>query len=115
MNYKNGELIDTGFADWKNAVGQKRGTFNIHSESDVHSNATVAAENYIKVCSAEMKPINSFISSAYAEKVERNRKILESLIDIILLCAQRGFPLRGNWNTEDTAEDGNFIQLTIMP
>ena len=59
-----------------------------------------------------MKLITSFISQAYADRVARNRSIMKSLLDIVLVCAQRGFPLRGHlWNKDEQMEDGNFAYL----
>lgn len=37
---------------------------------------------------------------------------MKSLLDIVLVCAQRGFPLRGHlWNKDVQIEDGNFAYL----
>jgi len=109
---RNGELIDKPFKDWKNSVGNKRGRCNAHAQSDIHKQSLIAADNFLKVANDDMKPITSFISQAYAEKVARNRSVMKSLIDVVLVCARRGFPLRGHtWNKYEHAEDGNFAYL----
>jgi Domain of unknown function (DUF4371) len=109
---KNAELIDKPINDWKNAVGTKWGRINAHSNSDIHRQSLVAANNFLQVAQDEMKPITSFISQAYADRVARNRSIMKSLLDIVLVCAQRGFPLRGHlWNKDEQIEDGNFSYL----
>ena len=76
VNNKNYELIDVPFKDWKNAVGTKRGTLSTHSRSDTHKQSLVAADNFLKVANAEVKPITSFLSQAYPEKVARNRTVM---------------------------------------
>jgi hypothetical protein len=112
VSNKNSELIDMPFQDWKNAVGTKRGTLNTHSLSDIHKQSLVAADNFLKVANAEVKPITSFLSQAYCDKVARNRTIIKSLIEVVLVCARRGFPLRGHqWNKSEHTEDGNFEYL----
>ena len=109
---KNAELIDKPFNDWKNAVGAKRGRLNAHSNSEIHNQSLIAADNFMRVAKDEMKPITSFISQAYADRVARNRSIMKSLIEIVFMCAQRGFPLRGHqWNKTEHTEDGNFAYI----
>ena len=54
----------------------------------------------------------SFISQAYEDKVARNRAVIRSLVDIVLVRARRGFPLRGHlWDRAEHTEDGNFAYL----
>ena len=38
----------------------------------------------------------------------KNRAILISIIDIIVVLGQRNIALRGNWDKELKKEDGNF-------
>lgn len=112
VNNKNAELIDEPFNDWKNAVGVKRGRLNAHSHSDIHTQSLIAADNFLRVVNNEVKPITSFISQKYADKVARNRSIMKALIDIVLVCARRGFPLRGHqWDSSERTENGNFSYL----
>src|SRR5688572_16421026 len=109
---KNSELIDTPFKDWKNSIGTRRGRLNTHSHSDIHRQSLIAADNFLRVANDDMKPITSSISQAYADRVARNRSIMKSLIEIVLICARQGFSLRGHqWNNIDHSEDGNFAYL----
>ena len=50
--------------------------------------------------------------------MEANKKVLESLFKIILLCRKQGFPLRGHrddsisWLEEEESNNpGNFVEL----
>ena len=112
INNRNSEFIDKPFSDWKNATGNKRGRLNSHSTSDIHKQSLIAAEYFLKVANAEMRPITSFISQAYEDKVARNRAVRKSIMDIVLVCSRRGFPLRGHqWDRAGQTEDGNFAYL----
>ncbi|CAG2205185.1 unnamed protein product [Mytilus edulis] len=73
-----------GFSDWKNAVGEKRGTFKIHEISKMHTEAMEKSENLLSVSQGEKANIYSSISKAYEDKVSYNRKVLLSIIDVII-------------------------------
>ncbi|VDI17171.1 Hypothetical predicted protein [Mytilus galloprovincialis] len=47
-------------------------------------------------------------SASYENRVAKNRAILISIIDIIVVLGQRNIALRGNWDRELKKEDGNF-------
>lgn len=102
------ELISTPFRDWKNAVGSQRGTLNKHANSDIHKDALTQAEQFLAICNNERLSIASQVSTAYNASIQRNRTILLSILDVITTLAVRGIPLRGNWNSLQHGEDGNF-------
>ena len=71
--------------DWKNVVGDKRGNFKKHEQCKQHQDAQQQATEFLRVCdSKERKDVYSFLSTAYKEKIERNRKILLSIVDVIV-------------------------------
>ena len=39
-----------GFNDWKNATGEKRGTFNMHEKSKTHVSSMDKADNLVMIC-----------------------------------------------------------------
>ena len=104
----NPEFVNRPFCDWKNAVGQERGALPRHENSEIHRGALQMAHDFLKVCHGERKPITQYISQAYQDKVERNKKALLAILDVIVSLAKRGIPLRGNWCKEKAEEDGNF-------
>uniref|UniRef100_A0A667WQR9 TTF-type domain-containing protein n=1 Tax=Myripristis murdjan TaxID=586833 RepID=A0A667WQR9_9TELE len=97
-----------GFRDWKNAVGEKRGIISNHGNTPGHKAASELAENFLCVCKGQQKDIHSVISKTYSDKVQTNRNILSSILDIILNLGKRNVALRGNWDEEAHEEDGNF-------
>ncbi|XP_068762515.1 zinc finger MYM-type protein 1-like [Montipora capricornis] len=102
------ELISTPFRDWKNAVGSQRGTLNKHANSVIHKDALTQAEKFLAICNNERLSIASQVSTAYNASIQRNRTILLSILDVITTLAVRGIPLRGNWNSLQHRDDGNF-------
>ena len=70
---------------------------------------TLQATEFLRVCdSKERKDVYSFLSTAYKEKIERNRKILLSIVDVIVTLGKRNIGLRGSWDKVKKKEDGNF-------
>lgn len=102
------ELISTPFQDWKNAVGSQRGTLNKHANSDIHKDALTQAEQFLAICNNERLSIASQVSTACNASIQRNRTILLSILDVITTLAVLGIPLRGNWNSPQHREDGDF-------
>lgn len=97
-----------GFRDWKNAVGGKRGVIHNHGNTPGHMAASDLAETFLSVCKGQRKDTHSIISKTYSDKVQTNRNILLSVLDITLNLGKRGIAFRGNWNGETLEEDGNF-------
>lgn len=102
------EFINTPFRDWKNATGAKRGMLKSHHTSKVHIDAQTANDAFLSICKGEKKSINEKISTAYAERIAANRKIMISIIDVIVRLSSRGLALRGTWDKEKSCEDSNF-------
>ena len=68
----------SGFTDWKNAKGSKRGALPLHEASESHKMAAMKAVAF------KLKGIQSSVSSEHEEQVKRNRSILLSIIDVII-------------------------------
>ena len=81
---------------------------NRHEKSSLHQNAMKTADEFLQICNQKKKPIIEFMSQEYAQKIEKNRAALLSILDVIISLAQRGVPLRGNWCKEKKEEDSNF-------
>ena len=60
---------------WRTAT-QK---FKKHEKSEVHKNAYLQADCFIKVMKSKQKPVNEQLSSALALQVEKNRKKLRPM------------------------------------
>lgn len=61
-------------------------------------------------------PVNHLLNAADQENIARNRKVLESVVETIVICGRQCLPLRGHrddataFNDEDH-NPGNFIEL----
>ncbi|KAJ8301791.1 hypothetical protein KUTeg_020778, partial [Tegillarca granosa] len=101
-----------GFKDWKNASGIKRGMLLSHNNSQCHQQSAARTHNFKTISSGEKKDILSSLSQSYEENVTRNREILLSIIDTIIVLSQQNIPLRGhNWDKQAKREDGNFARF----
>ena len=67
---KSGCFSTSGYIDWKNAVGDKRGNFKKHEQCKQHQDAQQQATEFLRVYdSKERKDVYSFLSTAYKEKI----------------------------------------------
>ena len=98
-----------GFCQWKNATGAKRGSLFTHEKSEVHKFAAFRASAFRDTIAGISSSIQSSLSSAYKEQVVRNRSILLSIIDVIIVLGRRNIPFRGHkWDKVTKREDRNF-------
>ena len=72
-------LASQAFSDWKNAMGKSRGTFHRHEQSQRHN-----------------KSIEETLYSVFKKRVEKNKKILLSILDVILRLGRINIPLRSS-------------------
>lgn len=63
---------------------------NNHAASKVHRISTEAAKNFI-----EAVPVDIQMVSGYQKLIEDNRRIISSIISIVIFCGTHDLPLRG--------------------
>ena len=78
-----------GFNGWENATGEKGGTFKIHEKSKTHVSSMDKADNLVMVSHEKKLDISRFISKAYEEKVSRNRQIVLTIIDVVVILGAK--------------------------
>ena len=71
-----------------------------------HSRCLEMSENFMSIAEGQKDDVMSMLSSAFQDKITRNRSILHSILKIIYLCGKQNIPLRGH-----TEEKSNFIAL----
>ncbi|XP_062521172.1 zinc finger MYM-type protein 1-like [Corticium candelabrum] len=99
----------TGFCDWKNAVGVKRGVLLCHEKSEIHKNACIKALSFKNVVEGKKNDICTSRSKEYEERVKRNRAIILAVIDVVIALGQRNVPFRGHsWDKVLRKESSNF-------
>ncbi len=98
----------TGFCDWKNAMGSKRGALTCHHNSEAHKTAEMKAVSYLSIIEGTSQDINSCLSEAHKRALKENIDTLMSIIDVVIALGKRNIPFRGNWDKESKREDGNL-------
>ena len=91
-----------GVSDWAN-FGR---LLKLHIQSASHIDAVVKGDHFLHVVSGRLKDIYSQLSTQINDAVERNRHILKSIIDVVVLCGQQNIALRGH-----TEQNSNFLAL----
>ncbi|XP_062500503.1 zinc finger MYM-type protein 5-like [Corticium candelabrum] len=94
----------TGFCDWKNAVGVKRGVLLCHEKSEIHKNACIKALSFKNVVEGKKNDICTSRSKEYEERVKRNRAIILAVIDVVIALGQRNVPFRGHISVQSYSE-----------
>ena len=88
-----------------------------HAKKDYHLFAMTKMNEYLSRYENPSRTVNTLLDNESRRIVENNRKVVESLLKIVLLCGKQGLALRGhrddklNWEDESCFNEGNFIQL----
>ena len=85
--------------DWSNLAK----LIKKHNESKEHRNAEIDAENFVLIMKGEKKDIRCSVSSHHNDVVTKNRIILRSIVETIILCGKQNIALRGH-----DEDGGNF-------
>ena len=71
-----------------------------------HSRCLEMSENFMSIAEGQKDDVMTMLSSAFQDKITRNRSILHSILKTNYLCGKQNIPLRGH-----TEEKSNFIAL----
>ncbi|XP_011407360.1 PREDICTED: uncharacterized protein LOC100638658, partial [Amphimedon queenslandica] len=73
---------------------------------------------FLRLYNNPSEGVNTPLDSEAHRIIERNRKVIKSLLKIVILCGKQGLPFRGhrddnaNWVLdEDCGNDGNFVEI----
>lgn len=97
----------TGFSDWKNMPKQFENHFLSSKSSHQFSLEKYAAYTQSKASGS----VATQISSQYKNDVIRNREVLATHVQVILLCAQQDIALRGHRENDESMNKGNFLEI----
>lgn len=87
-----GQLVKCKFDNWKKA----KEILRQHGESKYHIDSVIVAENFLKVAKNEVPAITEKLNHDRAEKIKKNRKNIEPIVEAIILCGQQEIALRGH-------------------
>ena len=91
-----------GVTNWSN-IGR---LVQQHSKSSNHLDSLTKGASFLCVFSGSQRDIYSQLSSEVQDTVERNRKIIEAIIDTVILCGKQNIALRGH-----SEQSSNFLSL----
>ena len=93
---KRGAFVKYAFQKLEKATGSSQknpGMINAHEQSEYHKHAVQMAEDFIYNYEHPQSRIDGRIRR---ENLMRNKHILRSIIDAIVLCGKQGIALRGH-------------------
>ncbi|KAL9687605.1 hypothetical protein QQ045_032010 [Rhodiola kirilowii] len=99
------QFIDNGFHDWKNMMCKSSGIVtHVGGINSIHCSSMYKWEN-LRNPSKHIKRVMSTFSS---QEVADNRHRLTASIEVVKLLAQQGNSFRGNDESTDSLNSGNF-------
>lgn len=91
---------------------------NAHAKNDYHQSSMAKMDEFLRRYNNPSQAVNTLLESEAHQIIERNRKVIESLLKIVILCGKQGIAFRGhrddnvNWVVgEDHGNEGNFIEI----
>ena len=111
-----GQFVRKPFNTW----AKKTQAMNSHSGSEYHANSLARMSEFVKRYENPSQTIATQLNTQVQKTMEDNRKVIESLLQVVMLCGKQGLALRGHrddnivWTNEGEIESdnrGNFIEL----
>ena len=103
-----GVLVNSALKNFTKATD----ILNEHHKKEYHIAASVKAKNFIKIMQELQKAISSIIDTQRSTLIEKNRKLLHSIISCIVYCGRQNIALRGHVESNDGENNpGNFLAL----
>jgi hypothetical protein len=68
---------------------QRKRVLDSHKNSKEHFNALTKANRFVKINRKEEQNVAEFGSTAYRNKVERNRQTFTAIIEVIIICGRQ--------------------------
>ena len=85
--------------------------FKKHAASENHRNASVLADNFLRIMKSKQKSIGEQLNTAMATRIESNRQKLYPIIKTIIFCGKQNISLRGHREDMSLPNPGNFRAL----
>ena len=97
---------------WKDA----RKVLSRHQASAIHKQAVLCRKDFETVTpiSLQLDKVAADEASRLKQQQERNRQILYRIIDVVIVLAKTGHPLRGHREGSDSHNRGLFLEITHL-
>lgn len=87
-----------------------------HEKKKYHNSALADADTFLRVYCQQQASVQQQMLSSHQKQIQANRKIIESLVKIIIFCGKQNIALRGHRCEDVSMEDnsgnpGNFLAL----
>lgn len=111
-----GQFVSKPFNTW----AKRTQAMNSHSGSEYHANSLTRMSEFVKRYENPSQMIATQFNTQLQKTIENNKKVIESLLRIVMLCGKQGLALRGHrddnivWTNKGEGESdnhGNFIEL----
>ena len=105
-------ISGTQASRWKDA----RKVLSRHQASSVHKQAALCQKDFetITPIHLQLDKAAAIEASRLKEQQERNRQILYRIIDVVVVLAKTGHPLRGHRESSDSQNRGLFLEITHL-
>ena len=87
---------------------------------DYHLTAVAAMAGFLRCYETPAQAIDVVMNSQFSQIIERNEKVIESLLKIIILCGKQGLTLCGyrddkiDWQVYESGNQSNFAKLVCF-
>ena len=109
-----GQFVLESFRYWTKTTDRAKD----HIKSMYHQNAMSKMTEFLAQYESPSQAIDVILNHQVRETMEKNQKVIEFLLKIVILCGKQGLVLRGHrddridWNAKDELlNEGNFVQL----
>lgn len=111
-----GQFVRKPFNTW----AKKTQAMNSHSGSEYHTKSLARMSEFVKRYENPSQTIATQLNAQVQKTMENNRRVIESLLRVVMLCGKQGLALRGHrddnivWTNKGESESdnrGNFIEL----
>ena len=107
------KMISEPYHNWKDFSEDVKK----HASHQYHLNSMLLLQNFVSTYNNPETRIDCTINEQNRIKIEKNRKILSSIVKIIVFCGRQGIPLRGHRDDDAVIREhgilnaGNFKEL----
>uniref|UniRef100_A0A1X7VGF4 DUF4371 domain-containing protein n=1 Tax=Amphimedon queenslandica TaxID=400682 RepID=A0A1X7VGF4_AMPQE len=91
---------------------------NAHARNDYHQSSIAKMNEFLRIYNNPSEGVDTLLDCEAHRIIERNRKVIESLLKIVILCGKQGLPFQGhrddnvNWVLDEgCGNDGNFVEI----
>ena len=109
-----GQFVSKPFNSWVKMSERSK----YHMRLEYHLDSLARMREFLSRYEDPTTAVNVVMNTAAKQLMEKNKKVIESLLKIVMLCGKQGLPLRGHRddgvNFEHVSADsnqGNFLEL----